>query len=916
MMFGTREDRQQASRRQEAKRRRLAPLMSRAPRAAAVQAREALAAVDTGGVLSFNNNGVGQNNLTIFRDTSGNLVLQESGNDITLTGVNDLSTDPQTLMIPAGELLGIERFYSVDGGVKINGDAVSDTITVNGTGPGSAGLVIGGEANTITIHPTAAGKLTGVFGDDGDDMFAVDPRALDSILEHDSIPEHDSILGHVCVLGSAGDDDIGDDDITVSASTASELIIDGGPQLGADVPHFDAAGANVVITPTGLCADGSHPIAFSDIEALDIHHAEQLAVVGDAGNNAFSVTSTSAVDAITVGLESLQIDVQTPVLTFRGLAGNDTLTIKAAPFGLSILSRIATDSHTSGAFNGSSVTMVNGGNHADVLTQITSDSTVRLVGGAADDDIFVTNTGEDASVRLEGDIIAAEFLLATTAIGSVVEMFGEANNDTYHIDTIEPNTPLLHLGEASDSGWHDDENVTHNNTLTVTMSDHDANIALHQLLLTDYLKFPIDDRFEESDEILLCDSATDAAVDQVNTAGDGFTCLTSPDFCGVAEVNNIVTLAIDGTPAGTTFAVPLNGDAAFQSLHAPDQGVGANYLLEMNLNLADTQHAAVGTSENLAGNHDSPAPYLFLVDTQGPRVTAVEVDNVGNSCDRFDPKPSTEGPTTPVDALVISVADLPARTASLLYDAVFAATATADGNFKITGDNNGIIAIESISYTPQTVATGPRRTGLITLTFAEPLPDDRFTLTVSDSHNDVAGNALDGEANFDQPQQNRSFPSGDGVPGGNFVARFAVDSRPAVDTWSQGVAYTEINNKFVWDPQGNDTDSTNHDFVFHFGEDTDAYFAGSFSPQDAAASGLYRIDADDGQNWCLDLNGNHAIDAGEKFATDLCGVPFVGELYGERFADLATFNNASGQYQFDLARDGDVDHAITFGTLS
>ena len=130
---------------------------------------------------------------------------------------------------------------------------------------------------------------------------------------------------------------------------------------------------------------------------------------------------------------------------------------------------------------------------------------VCVLGSAGDDDI--------------GDI-------TVTATGSAVEMFGGGNNDTYHIDTIEPNTPLLHLGEASDSGWHDDDNVTHNNTLTVTMSDHDANVALHQLLFTDYLKFPIDDRFEESDEILLYDSATDAAVDQVNTAGDGFTCLT------------------------------------------------------------------------------------------------------------------------------------------------------------------------------------------------------------------------------------------------------------------------------------------------------------------------------------------------------------------------------------------------------
>ena len=97
--------------------------------------------------------------------------------------------------------------------------------------------------------------------------------------------------------------------------------------------------------------------------------------------------------------------------------------------------------------------------------------------------------------------------------------------------------------------------------------------------MTFLLDLPIDTQAFPGDVNLHLESDSGVAGFAA-TMADPITGDKLPDFCGVAEVNNIVNLAIDGTPAGTTFAVPLDGDDAFQPLHAPGQGVGANHLLQ------------------------------------------------------------------------------------------------------------------------------------------------------------------------------------------------------------------------------------------------------------------------------------------------------------------------------------------------
>lgn len=87
------------------------------------------------------------------------------------------------------------------------------------------------------------------------------------------------------------------------------------------------------------------------------------------------------------------------------------------------------------------------------------------------------------------------------------------------IDTEAPNTPFLDLA-------FEEKDITSNNMPTVTMTTTDPNINLAQLLWNDNLKFRIYDRFENTAEFLLYDSALDTNVDDENVSGDMFTALT------------------------------------------------------------------------------------------------------------------------------------------------------------------------------------------------------------------------------------------------------------------------------------------------------------------------------------------------------------------------------------------------------
>ncbi len=286
------------------------------------------------------------------------------------------------------------------------------------------------------------------------------------------------------------------------------------------------------------------------------------------------------------------------------------------------------------------------------------------------------------------------------------------------------------------------------------------------------------------------------------------------------------------------------------------------------------------------------------------------------------------------------------------------ATATAilqsPGDFVLQGDASGIIAIKSVVITDNPTVNGQPATATIQLVFYAPLPDDRYTLTIDDSSvTDPAGNKLDGESNADEPNGAPSFPSGNGIPGGNFVARFTVDSRPELGTWSGGSVYVDTNGNFVFDPTN--LDAVNRDLTYTLGFTSDNLFAGNFGTAythiPGAPNGFSKLAAYgrvgtqyrwlftddtgtvvnspietstfgppgslnalpvagnfsdvkalgdqvglfDGSNWYLDVNNDGVLDT--VVPSKITGYPIVGDFDGDGRVDLGTYRDGTFYFQ-------------------
>jgi len=534
------------------------------------------------------------------------------------------------------------------------------------------------------------------------------------------------------------------------------------------------------------------------------------------------------------------------------------------------------------------------------------------------------------------------------------------------IDKEAPNTPFLDL--IDDTGRHDHDEVTKENEPVVTMTSSDPNIQLAQVLFDDNLKFRIYDRYENTAEFLLYDSAADAAEDADNFAGDMFTANTlitetlaaqfiagnpanaavlaggvladgvhnlklevedragnishdflltvtvdtltppvsfglpavvnaedgldassdsgvttmpatyadrvtndtTPALWGRAEANTIIRVyhdddgdgvidlstnpAVGDTFLGQTVAVPYDGNDAY-----PDGFWQINSVLDLNQILGlpkDGVRQLLVTAEDLAGNPmpmnleiaDGVDSLNIFIDTQGPQVydpagAEQAVHPAGfPEYDLFDPKPSENGFTPLTRQITINVRDLPVRSGvdpNFRYEALKQDIAETLGNYMLVGDHVGPIGIVDVVVTNDVVLNGQQATATIDLVFADFLPDDRYTLTVSDNLVDPAGNNLDGESNASGPLDDPTFPTGDGVPGGAFVSRFTIDSRPEVGTFIPTTIAIDINGNFVWDPSnaqiGNDR--TNVDLTFTM--DRPGLVGGGFAVHDTVFAGKF-----------------------------------------------------------------------------
>jgi hypothetical protein len=175
----------------------------------------------------------------------------------------------------------------------------------------------------------------------------------------------------------------------------------------------------------------------------------------------------------------------------------------------------------------------------------------------------------------------------------------------------------------------------------------------------------------------------------------------------------------------------------------------------------------------------------------------------------------------------------------------------------------------------------------VILTFDSPLPDDRITVTVNDSVRDPAGNMLDGESNADEPNGAPVFPSGDGQPGGDFVARFTVDSRAELGVWSGGSVYIDTNGNFIFDPTN--LDFSNRDIAYVLGFATDHIFSGNFTTG-AVADGFDKLAAygrigsgtTAAFRWLIDFDNDGVPDPPSPVTdtANLIGVPVAGNFDG------------------------------------
>ncbi|MFO0867988.1 MAG: dockerin type I domain-containing protein [Pirellulales bacterium] len=486
---------------------------------------------------------------------------------------------------------------------------------------------------------------------------------------------------------------------------------------------------------------------------------------------------------------------------------------------------------------------------------------------------------------------------------------------------------------------------------------------------------------------------------------------TTPTFYGTAEADTIVRLYVETNGVaglqsresgaanpdlfiGLTTSVPLDGSNQFPA---------GNWEITSQLDLnnpnlggffaQDGLRLIYATGEDLAGNitPDGNADRLnIFLDTRGPQVTKVDVNgpNDPDNYNIWDHKGRPDGgndgylkPTPLVRSLVIHVQDLPARSnadPNFLYEALFTPVSIDKGHYKLVGDHNGIIPIDQITFTSVTVANNQIATGYVTITFFEPLPDDRFTLTLEDEITDRVGNRLDGEANTREPHDNQTtLPSGDGVPGGDFVARFTVDSRAELGTYGAESAWVDTNGNFTFDPEN--PDFVNRDIQYKMEwvnpvngqkEDkiytSDNVFVGKFTPAGAVdgndgfdklgaygrQNGGFRwlIDTDndgvadvrhfdpaningtpvagdfdnnplngdevgvfDGTSWWLDTNHNYEVDT--QVVSPIRGYAIVGDFDGDGQDDLATWQQ--DQFRFDFAANGygQLDATINFGFI-
>jgi hypothetical protein len=448
------------------------------------------------------------------------------------------------------------------------------------------------------------------------------------------------------------------------------------------------------------------------------------------------------------------------------------------------------------------------------------------------------------------------------------------------------------------------------------------------------------------------DGVSDSGIaGQPATLADRITSDSTPAFFGTAAANALVRLYVDANGNGKVDSSDvLIGQTTASSTGGSQDGL---WTIASTINLNDPRfgfahdgpRTILATAEDATGDVSSPQSLTILHDTQGPQVAGVSV--TGSPSYNLFLQADQPTPTPLVNSLDVAFSDSALRGAGFVFPAVDQALASTVANYQLVGRTNGPILIASVTFSDATIA-GAAGNSIASLHFAAPLPDDSYTLTISDRILDDAGNALDGEFN------GVSFPSGNASPGGAFTGSFVVNSRPHLAVAGNGGVSLDISGDGQFNASNTVSDS---DLVETFALPNDRLFSGKFASPSGTVSGFDQLGAYgfangqwrwlvntdpaqgtsnpatyaeplrlDGQpvagyfagdrtlgmqvglfnqgTWWLDVLNHHTIDsadiaAGGQLRGNMRGAPLVGDFDGDGETDLATYRN--GSFEFDLS---------------
>lgn len=415
---------------------------------------------------------------------------------------------------------------------------------------------------------------------------------------------------------------------------------------------------------------------------------------------------------------------------------------------------------------------------------------------------------------------------------------------------------------------------------------------------------------------------------------------TSPTVTGaggvVVSVSSLTDTSRGSTPGGRGATFQQTVDA----LLALDGGAGVRVI-----GLGTNSGATTDPREGL----EALATLTGAVNTS---TTPIDSGIVGDAIEQNEPMYfviNTSSATTVANAITQAITGSVGST-GFLYPAINELIATDPGQYSLIGDHVGRIAIQSIEFIDNTVA-GQIGRSTVRLNFFEPLPDDRYTLTVEDVLVDDAGNNLDGESNAAEPQENPQFPSGNIIPGGDFVGRFTVDTRPEIGSFIKQNISIDTNGNFVWDPAGGGQiggDATNRDIQYTLPvgvgaanaiglggyNEHDLLFAGKFSlrPGSALSDGFDTLAAYGYSNelnqrrWLVDRNHDGVVNVsqGDRFEPQadtvnfggvvfnaVGAIPVAGNFVGGAGTDDEIGLYYQGRWAFDTNKNFRIDSADT-----